>query len=222
MLEKELNIPTKLDNGANTALLAEHWALRKETCEHMLYVHAGVNIRSSIMSGGQILRGVADTEGAIGQMIIQLGGRKLKDKGNYGSLEAYVSVPSLVERVQSQLKIGRDSTLSGFPPESINFTSLVIALKQNDTLVREVFLETASYLGVGLANLINTVHPEYVIISGAIVNADSVVYDTAIQVARKNIYHYPSCYDPIFTPGVLREEGVLTGAALQILQAWEE
>ncbi|MBD8836906.1 ROK family protein [Paenibacillus sp. CFBP 13594] len=221
LLEKELNIPTQLDNGANTALLAEHWALRNEACEHMLYVHAGVNIRSSIMSGGQILRGAADTEGAIGQMIIQTGGPRLSDKGNYGSLEAYVSVPSLEERVQSHLKIGRESSLSIIPPECVNFPSLVNALKQEDALVRELFIETASYLGVGLANLINTVHPEYVIMGGALINADPIVYHTAIQVARKNIYHYPK-YNPIFTPGILKEEAVVTGAALQIMQSWEK
>lgn len=221
LLEERLNLPVQLDNGANTALLAEYWALRNETCKNMLYVHAGMNIRSSIMTGGQILRGAADTEGAIGQMIIQTGGRRLRDKGNYGALEAYVSIPSLEERVQSQLKIGRESILSAIPPEQVTFNSLVHALEEKDPLVKELFIETASYLGVGLANLINTVHPEYVILGGALINADPLVYDTAIQVARKNVYRSPQ-YDPVFSPGILREEGVLTGAALQILQSWEK
>ncbi|WP_149096526.1 ROK family protein [Paenibacillus terrae] len=221
LLEKGLKIPTKLDNGANTALLAEHWALRNEACEHMLYVHAGVSIRSSIMSEGQILRGAADTEGAIGQMIIQTGGRRLRDKGNYGSLEAYVSVPSLEERAQSQLKIGRESSLSNIAPECVTFSSLVKALEQKDPLVRELFTETASYLGIGIANLINTVHPEYVILGGALINADPIVYDTATQIAKKNIYHYPH-YNPIFSTGVYGEDGVVTGAALQILQNWDK
>jgi len=220
MLEEQLHIKAQLDNGANTALLAEHWALRDDTCEHMLYVHSGVNIRSAIMSGGKILRGAADTEGAIGQMIIQTGGKRLRDKGNYGALEAYVSVPSLEERVSAQLKIGRESVLSGLPPEQIHFAALAEALEQNDALVKELFTETASYLGIGLANLINTVHPEYVILGGALVNAHPLVYETAIQIARKNIYHYPE-YDPVFSQGELRDEGVVTGAALMILQEWD-
>lgn len=220
LLEEKLHLPVKLDNGANTALLAEYWALRNEDCKNMLYVHAGMNIRSSIMTGGQIVRGAADTEGAVGHMIIQTGGQRLRDKGNYGSLEAYVSIPSLEERVQSQLKIGRESILSAIPPEHVTFSALVQALEAKDPLVKELFIETATYLGVGLANMINTVHPEYIILGGALINADPLVYDTAIQVARKNIYSYPR-YNPVFSPGILREEGVLTGAALQILQSWE-
>lgn len=220
MLEQQLHISAQLDNGANTALLAEHWALRDDTCKNMLYVHAGVNIRSSIMSGGQIVRGATDIEGAIGQIIIQAGGRRLNEKGNFGVLEAYVSLPSLEERVQSQLKIGRESSLSAIPPECVNFSSLTQALQQNDAFVRELFLETASYLGVGLSNIINTVHPEYIVLGGALIHADPIVYQTAIQVARKNIYRYPD-YNPIFTQGILGEEGARTGAALHILQGWE-
>lgn len=220
LFEERLRVPVKLDNGANTALLAEHWALRDEACKNMLYVHAGVNIRSSIMSGGQIIRGTADTEGAIGQMIIKTGGRRLGDKGNYGALEAYVSLPSLEERVQSQLRIGRESSLPSVAPEHITFSTLLEALERKDTFVREMFLETASYLGIGLANMINTVLPQYVIVGGALINADPVVYETAVNVARKNIYD-SSSYKPIFTPGILREESVMTGAALQLLQDLE-
>lgn len=54
LFAERMQLPVKLDNGANTALLAEHWALRDEACKNMLYVHAGVNIRSSIMSGGRL------------------------------------------------------------------------------------------------------------------------------------------------------------------------
>ncbi|WP_151734973.1 ROK family protein ['Paenibacillus yunnanensis' Narsing Rao et al. 2020] len=221
LLEKELQIPVRLDNGANTALLAEHWALRDEACTNMLYVHAGMSIRSAIMVGGQLLRGSIDTEGAVGQLIIQTGGPRLRDKGNYGSLEAYVSVPSLEERVQSQLKIGRVSLLSEIPPESVTFPLLVHALEQQDPLVRELFLETASYLGVGLANLINTVHPETVILGGALIGADPLLYETAVQVACRNIYRHPE-YNPVFSPGILKDDAALTGAALQILQGWEK
>lgn len=123
-------------------------------------------------------------------MIIQTGGRRLGETGNYGALEAYVSLPSLEERIQSQLRIGRESSLPAVPPEHITFPALLEALERNDSFVREMFLETASYLGVGLANMINTLLPEYVIVGGALVNADPLVYETAVNVARK-IYLTP-------------------------------
>lgn len=220
MLTARLGIPAKLDNGANTALIGEHWALRNENIEHALYVHAGVNIRSAMMSGGKIIRGAADTEGAVGQMIIQTGGPRLRNKGNYGALEAFVSVPSIEERVRAQLTAGRSSLLSSLSPDRVNFVTLVDALAQGDPLVKEQFTETAGYLGIGLANLINTFHPEYVILGGPLVNADPLVFDTALEIAKNNTYHYPE-YSPVFTQGVLTDEAVATGAAIMVLHEWE-
>lgn len=220
MLTERLGFPARLDNGANTALIGEHWALRTQNIQHALYVHSGVNIRSAAMSGGQILRGAVDTEGAIGQMIIQANGPRLREKGNYGALEAFVSVPALEERVRTQLKIGRSSLLSGISPDQVNFATLIDALKQDDPLVKEQFSETAAYLGIGLANLINALHPEYVILGGPLVGAHSLVFDTALEIAKKNTYHYPE-YSPVFTQGVLLDEAVATGAAVMMLQEWD-
>lgn len=220
MLTARLGIPAKLDNGTNTALIGEHWALRNDNIEHALYVHAGINIRSAMMSGGKLIRGAVDTEGAVGQMIVQTGGPRLRGKGNYGALEAFVSVPSLVERVRTQLKTGRSSLLSPISPDRVNFATLLDALSQGDLLVKEQFAETARYLGIGLANLINTFHPEYVILGGPLVSAEPLVFNIALETAKSNIYHYPE-YSPVFSHGMLTDEAVATGAAIMVLHEWE-
>lgn len=220
MIEDRLQIPAKLDNGANTALIGEHWALKDESIQHVLYIHAGVNIRSAMISEGQVLRGAVDTEGAVGQMIIQTNGPRLRNQGNYGALEAYVSILALEDRIRTQLKMGRSSLLSGLPPEDISFAALIDALSEGDPLVEEQFTETAAYLGIGLANLINALHPEYVILGGALVNAHPLVYNTALEIAKKNTYHYPE-YSPVFSQGRLKDEAVATGAAILLLHEWE-
>lgn len=152
-------------------------------------------------------------------MIIQANGPRMRENGNYGALEAFVSVPALEDRVRTQLKIGRESLLSGMPPEQVNFPTLVDALNLGDTLVKEQFAETAAYLGIGLSNLINALHPEYVILGGPLVTAHPVVFDTALEIAKKNTYHYPE-YSPVFTQGALMDEAVATGAAVMVIQQW--
>ncbi|WMT43636.1 ROK family protein [Paenibacillus sp. D2_2] len=110
--------------------------------------------------------------------------------------------------------------MSDISPDHINFATLINALAQGDSLVQEQFKETAAYLGIGLANLINTIHPEYVILGGPLISAHPLVFDTAIEVAKKNTYHYPK-YSPVFTQGMLTDEAVATGAAIMILHEWE-
>ncbi|MUT66537.1 ROK family protein [Paenibacillus sp. NEAU-GSW1] len=214
LLEQRLGFPVLLDNGANAALIGEHWALRSEQYQHMLYLHAGAGLRSAVMSGGKLVYGATDTEGAVGQMIIQTGSdARLRDSGNYGAWEAYVSVQAL----ESQVK-ARGKMLSGdAAEEQIHFESMVRSLADGDPDVTDIFNQAAYYLGIGLANLINVLHPEKVIVGGALLNAHESVYDTAIRVAEENTYYYPR-YKPLFSKGVLKEEAVAAGAAVMVLK----
>lgn len=217
MLTEKTGIPAVLENGANAALIGEHWALRENNIQHMLYVHAGVGLRSAMMSYGQIVHGSIDMEGSIGQMIIQMDGPRLQDYGNYGALEAFVSVQALEKQARAHAKLGFGGLLESYTanPERINYDMLLQALTQDDPYVTELFLKSAAYYGIGLANLINVFHPERIILGGALVNAFEPFYQAAIQTALKNTYYYPN-YRPSFSKGELREDAVATGAALVV------
>ncbi|WP_224724359.1 ROK family protein [Paenibacillus vietnamensis] len=217
MLTEKTGLPSMLENGANAALIGEQWSLRgEEMPQHMLYVHAGVGLRSSMMSYGQIVHGSVDMEGSIGQMIIQTDGPRLHDYGNYGALEAYVSVQALEKKARSDAKLGRGDLLQINPAstvDGISYDTLLQALSKGSGYAEELFVESARYFGIGLANLINVFHPEKIILGGALVNSCEPFYQTAIEIARKNTYYDP-VYRPDFSKGELREDAVATGAAL--------
>ncbi|MFC4101403.1 ROK family protein [Paenibacillus xanthanilyticus] len=222
LIERETGIPAMLDNGANTALMGEQWAMRDERpdLQHALYVHAGVSLRSAMMSHGQIVHGKVDMEGSIGQMIIQAGGERLGSHGNYGALESYVSVRALEKLAQTEAKIRRDELLPlrQSSPDTIAYDRLLSELSQNNAQVLELFLRTARHFGIGLANLINVFHPELIILGGPLVTAHERFYQTAIEVALTHTYYYPE-YVPAFSKGVLREDAVATGAAHMVWKA---
>lgn len=220
LVEEATGFRARLENGANAALMGEHWAMRQGGSQHMLYVHAGVGLRSAMMSYGRIIHGSVDMEGAVGQMIIQTDGPRLQDAGNYGALEAFVSVQALERRAQSQAKMGGDAwkKLFPFPPERIRYEDLLQPLREEHPLIAELFGQSATYFGVGLANMINMLHPETIILGGTLINSHEKFYRTAIEIARTHIY-YSSDYEPVFSKGELREDAVATGAALMI---WRE
>ncbi|MFB5266083.1 ROK family protein [Paenibacillus enshidis] len=219
LIEEKTGIPAYLDNGANAALVGEHWALRGENLQHMLYVHVGTGLRSAMMSGGQLVYGAVDMEGSIGQMIIQADGPRLHGTGNYGALEAFASVQALEQQVRAQVKMGRNqlNSADGVQPEALHFAMLVEALRNGEAFVQELFSQSAAQMGIGLANLINILHPEMVILGGALISASGQYYDTAVSVAQKNIYYYPE-YQPVFSKGNLQENAVAVGAAVLVLK----
>ncbi|MBB6671084.1 ROK family protein [Cohnella nanjingensis] len=221
LLEQRLGFPCMLENGANTALIGEHWMLRGEDVRHMLYVHAGAGLRSAMMSNGRIVYGAIDPEGAIGQMIVQVDGPRLQENGNYGALEAFASVQALEKRARTQLRSGSGALAlpdSRPPaPDAVSYDTLLEALRRDDPFARELFAQSASYLGVGLANLINILHPERVILGGALIASHEMFFETATRVAGQNIY-YSSDYRPSFSKGELKEDAVATGAAVMVLR----
>lgn len=215
MFEHSTGLPAILENGANTALLGEHWAIRHEQVEHALYVHAGVSLRSAMMSYGRIVHGGFDREDAIGQMIIHMDGPRLHNTGNYGALEAYASIIALESQARAHVKIGLSDWIERYvaAPEQLNFDALLRALHDDNDFVKKLFQQSAACFGVGLANLINIFHPQLVILGGALVNSKSDFFQTATDIAKKNTYHSPT-YEPQFSKGQLKEDAVVTGAAL--------
>ncbi|RAR44692.1 ROK family protein [Paenibacillus sp. MDMC362] len=223
LFHRETGWLTLLENGTNAALMGEQWALRDQSIQHALYVHAGVSLRSAIMSHGRIVHGTVDMEGSIGQMIIQCDGPRLNASGNYGALEAYASIEALEKEARSLAKMGvflnHDQQLE-IPPEQLRYDTLLQALKAGDPSVREMFSRSAAYFGIGLANLINTLHPEMVILGGSLITSNQMYFEESTKIALKHV-HYSSKYKPQFSKGQLKEAAVVTGAALNVWKTIE-
>ncbi|MFF2153724.1 ROK family protein [Paenibacillus chitinolyticus] len=214
MLEERLGLPVLLDNGANTALLAESWSRHKRSFRHMLYVHLGVGLRSSMLSEGKLIYGAVDMEGSIGQMIIQTDGvAPRSQEGNYGALESYASIYAVEREIRARIKQGRPSVLSAFGnPDAITFREIIQALHSRDPLAVEVITQAAVYFGIGLANLLNMLHPEKVVLGGPLISTNDLFFYTATQTAIKKTYYYPD-YQVLFSKGSFGEEALAIGAA---------
>lgn len=218
-LTGELGIPALLDNGANTAILAESWHQRTQSFKHLLYIHAGIGLRSSMVSEGKVIYGAVDMEGSVGQMIIQTDGIPHRDtSGNYGALESYASLYAIEKAARSALKQGRSTVLSHLvdDPEHVTYLHVMEALKKNDPLVVEIITEAATYFGIGLANLLNILHPEKVILGGPLIAGGELFFQTATQVAIRKTYYYPA-YQVVFSKGQLGEEALAIGAAVMVM-----
>jgi len=217
MIAERMGVPCSLDNGANAALLGEYWTdAPGERGEHVLYIHGGIGLRSAMLSNGKLVYGAVDMEGAVGQMIIQTDGVPHREPdGNYGCLESYASIYALEQAAVSRLKQGRDSALRAMAerPEQVKFEHLVEAIHGGDPLTLELFTQSATYFGIGLANMLNMLHPEKVILGGPMFNTQNLYFETATQVAIRNTYYYPA-YQVTFSRGKLGEEALAVGAAV--------
>jgi len=219
LIEEKLGLTAVLDNGADCAAIGEQYALRMNgiDAEHMLYVQVGIGLRSAVISGGNIVQGMYDREGAFAQMIVKAGDPAILPGSNAGALENYVTIAALIEQTKRQLRIGRPlfTQPQAIKEQDVQFDLLVRELHAQNPAIIELFQQSAAYLGVGVSNLINTFQPEKVILGGALVNAYKPYAQLVEDTTHQLTYNYPS-YQVEFIEGLLMEDAVATGAALLV------
>lgn len=157
-------------NDANAAAFGEHWAGSGESVDNLLLLTLGTGVGGGVLVNGRTLDGTHSYGGECGHIIIDSAPTaRLCGCGLPGHLEAYASATALVKRCEEALSGGRASVLRANWGENGGLTALAIgkAAAAGDELARELVLDTALYLGIGLASLIHVLDPAIVLLGGA-------------------------------------------------------
>jgi glucokinase len=214
LIAEPLGLPAVLDNDANCATYGEWWMGAGRGVDTLVGLTVGTGVGGGVVLGGRVLHGASDAAGEIGHMTINYGGRRCKC-GNYGCLEAYASGPNIAARAVEGIEAGESSTLPdlvGGDLTRITAETVFEAVLAGDELAATVLLETARYLGVGLANLINLVNPEVVVIAGGVTRAGSALLDPLRAEVRRRAF-LPAVSACRIVPAELGSEAGVIGAA---------
>ena len=181
-------LPATLDNDAICATYGEWWQGAGRGTRTLVGVTLGTGIGGGIMIDGRIFHGVSDSAGELGHMTIDSTGRKC-NCGNYGCLEAYASGPAIALRAVEGIEAGADSVLPdlvGGRLEDITAATVYEAVLLGDPYANEVMRETAKFLGAGIANIINVLNPQMIVIAGGVTRAgDHLFLPLRAEVRRR-------------------------------------
>ena len=168
LLREKFDCPVFVDNEANLAALGEYYFGAAKDCNYVVYVSSSVGIGGGIIHGGQLLTGAAGFAGELGHMTMNSQG-ELCSCGNRGCWETLVSQKAIFSRLQQAIDQGQSTILANPGNGSSNqltISAIADAARSNDTLVLKVLEETACYLGMGIASLVNVLNPELVVLGG--------------------------------------------------------
>ncbi len=220
IIKKEFDLPVIIENNVRALTLAENWFGVGKNLENFICLKVGSGIGSGIFTDGRIYRGASNAAGEIGHNVVDEEG-PLCTCGNYGCLESMASNPAIVKRAQKALKQGADSIINNLVKSNLNDLSIdmiLLAAHQGDHLAKQILQDTGRYLGVGIANLINILNPEAVIISGNIVMAGDIVLESLRSTVQNRALSYPVNHVKIIN-SKMNNEGVAVGAATLILES---
>lgn len=215
MVEEETGLPVIIDNGANMAVLAEYIFGQGKGFDNIAYINCGIGIRTGAISSGTIVRTINDAEDAFGHMVIDVDG-ELCSCGNYGCVECYSSILSIINKFTAELKKGRTSIIKK-PLDQIGYIDICAAAENDDELAREIIMSSAATFGVGLANYINLLSPHVVILSGPLIKHSRVFYETGKDVALKRIYLKGERSVLFSRGGFFKENAMAFGAAAAVI-----
>jgi glucokinase len=167
-LTEELKRPAILENDANAAAIGEMWQGAGRGRLTIVCVTLGTGVGGGIILDGKLWRGVNDSAAEIGHMCVDPFGGVACRCGSRGCLEVYASATAIVRMTREARPRYPDSVLPA--SESLTSETIYRAGIKGDELALEVFRRMGVYLGIGLANLINILNPEMIVIGGGVVN----------------------------------------------------
>ena len=179
IVETEFKIRPVIENDANAGALAEWRFGAGRGYNHVVFMTMSTGIGAGIVVDGRILHGASDCAGEVGhQVLIPYG--PVCGCGNRGCLEAICSGPAIAKRAQEKIRKNPHTKILDLVDgniEAIRSEEVLEAAKSADPLALDLVKEISFYMGWGIANLVNIINPEIVLVGTIAVAAGDLLLD---------------------------------------------
>jgi predicted NBD/HSP70 family sugar kinase len=194
-----------VDNGANSGAASEFY-MHGEMYRHILYCISGFGIRGGFLYDGKVFYKGKGDAGALGHVIVQADG-KVCVCGRQGCLTAYSSYRAMLDEYKR---------MAG---KEVVFDQFLKLVKSGERTALFIAKKAAWHLGIGLANMMNALRPELVVLHGTLVYETDFFFEETVSSARSHLF-LPQASSSLFKKGSLKEEAVAMGAAIQVFDSY--
>src|SRR5207248_2322496 len=194
---RHVSVPVVVENDANAAAWAEfQYGAAADATDSMAMFTVGTGIGGALVLGGELIRGAHGIAGELGHTTAVPDGHPC-GCGKRGCIEQYASGSALVRfaRATALDTPERASTLlelAGGHPEAINGPMVTAAARAGDPAALDAFAQIGYWLGGGLADLVQIVDPQVLVVGGGVIDAGDlllaparVAYEQALAQRRR-------------------------------------
>jgi predicted NBD/HSP70 family sugar kinase len=172
LLREHTDLPLFVDNGATTMAQAEMWFGAGRGADSAVFLLLGSGAGASVIVDGAPFRGSTTSAGEWGHLNAVYDGRLCRC-GARGCLEAYVGAEAVIARYREAVEAAGGAFVESDDEEESVRRILALAAAGPEAsgdvagdVARSVLDETAVRIGVGIANVVNFLNPQRVIIGG--------------------------------------------------------
>jgi glucokinase len=190
-LSEALGLPIRVHNDANAATWGEFWLGAGRDAGTIVMYTLGTGVGGGLVIGGRLWTGPDDTAGELGHICIIPDGEQC-GCGAQGCLEAYASATAVARRAREALEGGRESSLSRYPTEELTAHKVDHEADAGDALSIEILEQTAEYLGLAAAAMVNALNPDLVIYGGGMTAAKPWLFPVIERVIAERCFDAPA------------------------------
>ena len=173
-IEQGLGLPTWMVNDARAFTLAEGLVGAGRGCQTVACITLGTGVGGGIMIDGRLHRGAFGVAGELGHQTIVPDG-PLCGCGNRGCVEALTKAEVI-------------ASLGGKESPSDVFE----AARNGDQKSIEAVNQVATYLGIGLANVVTMIGPDRIVVGGGIAEAGELIMEPVRQAVKERVTLVPT------------------------------
>jgi glucokinase len=180
LIAERVSLPIVVENDANAAAWAEfRYGAARDATESAVLVTVGTGIGSGIVAGGQLVRGAHGIAAEAGHVRVVPDGIAC-GCGRSGCLEKYASGTALGRYARELAEVdpaaaARLLELAGGSVEAVTGPLVTRAALAGDPVARAAFGRVGQWLGSGLADLVNVLDPEVLVIGGGVIEAGELL-----------------------------------------------
>jgi glucokinase len=193
-----------LENDANAAAFGEYTLGAGRGSRNMFYATLGEGVGGAFIFDGEIWRGASGFAGEFGYVPINSEGTRLED---------VASSSNIIRRTRSRFHQDSTSSLSKLSEEQITLNEIISAAQNEDDFAQMMLERTGTYVGTGIASVINLLNVEKIVVGGDIMKARHLVLNAIVERARE-LSFAPSFESTSIVEGKLGQNAAAAGAAL--------
>ncbi len=193
-IQRKMNFPVALDNDANVAALGERWVGAGKGTDNLIMLTLGTGVGGGIVLDREVWHGVEGMAGELGHITVWPNGPRCQC-GNHGCIETYSSATGIVRMATRALKSGKRTSMRKMcngNPKNLTGRMVTIAAKGGDKVALEVLHEAGRCLGIVIADLINALNVELVVVGGGVTAGWNCFADVIRSEVKLRAFRIPA------------------------------
>jgi glucokinase len=183
-IERRTGVRAFLENDATVAVIGEWWKGAGRKYTNWIMLTLGTGIGGGVVIDNRVYTGQSGSAMEVGHTSIDYRGRKCPCGGT-GCLELYASATGLMRYARSVIGKSPGSSLAArmktakLDPRMIEEEAL-----RGDALSLHIYEQVSTWLGIGIANLVNIFNPEAIVFGGGLSRAHRLMF----PVIKKTVH----------------------------------